>query len=699
MMAWLGAAAIPILVLYIGICALRLWGEYVRWRDMVHREPSLDAGTVMAFIREHYDGDVRDEPDGGGRIVVAGGRAAVRRALQLASTAHPVWRMGSTITGVALVLTFLIIGGVMSELDFRAIGGADDSLTRAVGEMGSKFWVSAFGVLGTLAYQGLAGGLAADLRRRVAEYVDAANSLILDEARWERERAREQSAAVLASLERVVHNQSAGTKVVTASIEQGVSRLVAIETSIRHQAAVMRQTIEDAASTVGQRLEALDRLDHAQRANAQAATERYKQQQEQAKQQEAWGERTINALVAVAQHTKLVEQRAKETSARIESIDAALQGGLTPLVSEVEKMAQTLLGSRLDEFITRLQGVLSTEMEAVRSVFRGPEFRSAVSGGAADAAHSVGQTLEHLSEALPDILDQVRRASVDAQEGNEKAFAAVASEAARSEARLGELQAVVEASVGNVRAVVDALVAHAREVLHGVAAQTEGAVQQMTAQTADATAGAFARLETLVRKLEEVEQSTSRKVVEERGRAATEQKEWNEALSTFNRELAVAVGSLRGEREAVETLASDIAARAGLLEQQRRVGNEAVERAMSVGAVAERVLKELRQQIESDNKVYGETRLQIAEIRANREELEAALHRIASAVADVLERDLRLINEQMERNAKQVSVMADQVADKLVLPLGESVQELREAVEQLGKVTPSVRAGASEGRR
>lgn len=690
--SWIGVGAYLFLGLYYLWCVVRLWGEYGRWRDLLVPEFARDTGRLMALIQECHHGDVWLDPVGQGRVVVAGGRAAVRRALQEASTAHTVWRAGSTVTGVALVLTFVIIGGVMSGLDFRAIGGTDDSLTRAVGEMGSKFWVSALGVLGTLTYQSFAGRLADSLRIGVAEYVDAASSLILDQAQWERERAHERSAAVLAALEGIAKKQSTGTE----ATEHAVYRLVAIETLARQHADAMRQAVAGLASAVEQRVGSLE---HVQRANAQEATERYKQQQEQAKQQEAWGERTINALVAVAQHTKLVEQRAKETSARIESIDAALQGGLTPLVSEVEKMAQTLLGSRVDEFITRLQGVLSTEMESVRSVFRGPEFRSAVSGGAADAAHSVGQTLEHLSEALPDILDQVRRASVDAQEANEKAFAAVASEAARSEARLGELQAVVEASVGNVRAVVDALVAHAREVLHGVAAQTEGAVQQMTAQTADATAGAFARLETLVRKLEEVEQSTSRKVVEERGRAATEQKEWNEALSTFNRELAVAVGSLRGEREAVETLASDIAARAGLLEQQRRVGNEAVERAMSVGAVAERVLKELRQQIESDNKVYGETRLQIAEIRANREELEAALHRIASAVADVLERDLRLINEQMERNAKQVSVMADQVADKLVLPLGESVQELREAVEQLGKVTPSVRAGASEGRR
>lgn len=119
------------------------------------REDENDKSALVRAVREHV---VRSETREGGKFVLSKPLPAVRREYAEDEVAHhwSFW-LGSLLTGVALIITFLLIAQVMTNDVSGAIResvNADESasahLSEAVTMLGGKFYISAAGIGGSV---------------------------------------------------------------------------------------------------------------------------------------------------------------------------------------------------------------------------------------------------------------------------------------------------------------------------------------------------------------------------------------------------------------------------------------------------------------------------------------------------------------------------------------------------------------------
>jgi hypothetical protein len=144
----IGTASILGLLAFLGICSWRIHGDTRKAQHELNAE-SLTLGEHALRSRSF-------PRNPSGSLTIQCSWEDLEDGLIKAYTSGWGWRVGGAFTGVALFVTFLLIGFVLHRnlgvvLSNPAPGAADlDSnkalLGSAVEQMGSKFWVSACGV-------------------------------------------------------------------------------------------------------------------------------------------------------------------------------------------------------------------------------------------------------------------------------------------------------------------------------------------------------------------------------------------------------------------------------------------------------------------------------------------------------------------------------------------------------------------------
>jgi chromosome segregation ATPase len=386
----------------------------------------------------------------------------------------------------------------------------------------------------------------------------------------------------------------------------------------------------------------------------------------------------------------------------------------------VDKLANQLLGPHLDEAIQRLLNGIGTQFEskleplslAIRE--QSPQgmmeqFLSVVTSGASVATTSFHGTMERMEALLPQMLERIRQAAEDAQRSNTEVYAALAAESEKSEARLVRLNDAVTESVANVRTVVDALVEHARGTLSSVAAQTNDAVGAMAASSRDVSKELAIQVSDLVRsmrseheKAEEQSATARERALQRQADAASQfiddlQRQLSDlgkldqsriaSIRTFNQELNQVIASFAAERGTLENSSRELDRRAQVIEVQQERVIELTNRTSAAGVQREKALAALAARAREDEKLIADTQTQVAQIRLRSEELEGALKRIATEVANTMTQELKLVNDQVAKNAQLVDEIAARLGDKVVASLAETVDDLKSAVDGLLKTT------------
>jgi hypothetical protein len=699
----------------------------ISWSSRLRRAAEeARQGQLPSVVRENLGlgGFVRE-----GRAVVVGGRRAVRDSIVLRATAGERWRFASSLTGIALILTFLVIGSTLKTLrldsgskrDASSAGGAstgaqrdtvkvdakladtgEDAVTSAVQQMGSKFWISACGVFATILYGWGTAFARRKLERDTDELLAPLGELVIDDTTWRelvRERERDERIAQNRRLhDELVSGQTAIFGALTRSNEQ-VSQFAAEVVAQRTELRGTLTAIDRHLNSLGASVIELRRETNAV---ANAVT-------------------TGTApLIAVEENAKALRAAQGDVLSYLGSLDASVKGGLAPLADNVDRLANQLLGPHLDEAIQRLLSGIGNEFEnkleplslAIRE--QSPhgmmdQFLSVVTSGASVATTSFHGTMERMEALLPEMLERIRQAAVDAQRSNTEVYAALAAESERSEARLVRLNEAVTDSVSSVRTVVDALVEHAQGTLSAVAAQTNDAVGAMAASSRDVSKDLAIQVGDLVRSLraehekaEERSADAREKVLQRQADATSQfiddlQRQLSElgkldqsriaSIRSFNQELNQVIASFAAERSTLENSTRELDRRAQALEAQQERVIELTNRTSVAGAQLERALEALAARAREDEKLVADTQTQVAQIRLRSEELEGALKRIATEVANAMNQELKLVNDQVAKNAQLVDQISARLGDKVVSALAETVDDLKAAVDGLLKTT------------
>lgn len=617
--------------------------------------PGDPSSTINRQIRLRSRG-----PDPG-RLIVEGQWEELEDAIVGGATSGGAWRAGGAFTGVALLITFFLIGYVLHSKLGKTIGADqidNKLLAEAVSQMGSKFWVSAAGVAATLVHGMAAGVLRARSLKQVRTFLETA-----------RAEGRMVSATEHEAQQRTAH-------------EAGVTELLRV--------------------LVG-------------------TADRQHQQLDGLRLSSIGLERGVTALVDkteqgfAAQRTILLE-----SADFMKSIDDSLQGGLEPLVSNVDKLAKNLLSEKAEEFLTRIDETFRAGLKTglsdvvvpleqlrvdIKSVSPDQALRDiadrlhgAITGGASDSTSDFKRSMDEMQRSLPAMVASMneaaetsRKTSMDAMSGFQQLLSEQHEGTRRAnEQVLASVTAVLQRVDGVSSSMADVVAelgaqsgADMQRMLAGLDQQAQQAIERVMGAAASADVDARARRSELVAQDEAafIELLGSVRVL--RDEIVTTESKTMGLLERIRLETSSVVELLSSERQAIDQVLGGVRAGAQSLTAQSASAQKVSEATQLTANALNQSIRSLVERTAAEKDLVQASGDRVSQIREGREEVESSLLRVTKAVADLLSKELQQLRVQSDVARQSMESLVAKVDGNIVSSLAAQVEDLAETVKSL----------------
>lgn len=718
--------------LVLGVCALVLL--FVAYR-----------ASVQEFLAEGITAEgwgpldrarlgVRIQPGRDNLGIAPGGQSGIAGIVLDYATRRWPWKWAFVFTGVALILTFVIIGSVMRGIPVDDAAGSSAQLQAAVDEMGTKFWISAVGVFESIFYQAVVAVLRGRLHDGIVTTLRESPFQIVDEFEWasrqieEMRRLQELQVDVreaigalyrdnkyaillaekqLGAIEELRRGSEEGTLAGLKEYRANGDAVRLAAASVRDEIATTRQLLADQVASVN----GVANAQHATLQSLGSSQARWHESHIRiAQEQTEIAAGIYSGMQSIRDTTARSEQGIAAVGTSLESIDRSLQDGLEPVVKNVERVADAVLGPKLDELMAQLQNTLDSQllkhMGPIREDLRnqgsdevlrviGEKMQAALTGGASEATRAFQETMASLSVSMPELLAGIQQAAASAERTNQEAKAQLAEAAVDSERRLSRLQEVVEHASDSLKTVMSAVESHSVSIVDSVSAQTREVVESVARQATASSEQVSLQLESMNDLLAGAHRDYAQAVAQAREAMTEDRRRWSDSLRDFSAELIATVGRLSIDRASAQSLADHLSTSAQELVVQRRAADEVVRTALVAADRARELLIGLQEHMRKESEVFERNRVQLEEIKDLRAELESSFGSVATSAGALLANQLREVNDQFEINARRLKGMAEEVHSRVGVPLVEAVEELHEVAKKLNQWQDGGRASAS----